>query len=200
MARSWTPRGRERQKESSAFLSTTIIDKGLREEDSGPPKPGLSTSYTPILSAVDGDSIGPDIGKHLVMAFDLVIVLMTNLASFTPCCLCRFRLGLGRRRIFLCIYDNLGIRIIPTSASPSISMPLPSVRTSTVQTASPHRRPRKVRGHDHEQFVWQHLKCGGYTCSVKRDDACHGQVIGRMNGTTIMETITAMTMAVEVCT
>jgi hypothetical protein len=197
MARSWTPRGRERGKDSSTCPSTTIIDKGLREEDSGPPKPGLSTPYIPLLSAVDGDSIGPDIGKHLVMAFDLVIVLMTNLASFTLCCLYRFRLGLGRRRIFLCMYDNLNIRIILTSAPPSISMPSPSVRTSTVQTASPHRRPRKVRGHDHEQFVWQHLKCGGYTCSAKRDDACHGQVIGRMNGTTIMDPFTAMTMTVE---
>jgi hypothetical protein len=153
MARSWTPRGREREKESSACLSTTIIDKGLREEDPRLPKPGLSTSYTPLLSAVNGDFIGPDIGKHLVMAFDLVIVLMTNLTSFTPCCLYRFRLGLGRRRIFLCIYDNLGIRIIPTSATPSISMPSLFVPTSAMRTASPRRRPRKVRGHDRKEFV-----------------------------------------------
>jgi hypothetical protein len=150
MARSWTPRGRERGKEGSTCRSTTIIDKGLREEDS---KFGLSTPYTPLLSAVNGNSIGPDIGKHLVTACDLAIVLMTNLASSTPCCLYRFRLGLGRRRIFLCIYDNLGIRIIPTLAIPSISMPSLFVPTSTMRTASPCRRPRKVRGHDRKEFV-----------------------------------------------
>jgi hypothetical protein len=131
-------------------LSTTIIYKDLREETTKPPKLGFSTSYTPLMLAVNGDDIDPRMDKRPVTAFDLITGWISNFPTFTPCYLHRFRLGLGRHRIFLGIFDTLRIDIVPTSAPPSISTPPPSVPKPNMRTASPRRRPRKVRGHDHE--------------------------------------------------